>query len=29
MRVMFGELLHRIASMEPPGEVSRLRSNFI
>jgi cytochrome P450 len=29
MRVMFEELLPRIASMEPAGEVSRLRSNFI
>ena len=29
MRVMFEELLPRIASIEPAGEVSRLRSNFI
>jgi cytochrome P450 len=29
MRVMFEELLPRVASMEPAGEVSRLRSNFI
>jgi cytochrome P450 len=29
MRVMFEELLPRIASMEAAGEVSRLRSNFI
>ena len=29
MRVMFEELLPRIGSMEPAGDVSRLRSNFI
>jgi cytochrome P450 len=29
MRVIFEELLPRIASIEPAGEVSRLRSNFI
>jgi cytochrome P450 len=29
MRVMFEELLPRIGAIEPAGEVSRLRSNFI
>jgi cytochrome P450 len=29
IRVMFEELLKRVPDMEPAGDVSRLRSNFI